>query len=155
MDTTHLEGAYSEVIDVLAHNRFAKPQSGWTVELTVAHLIANDQLFTGVGEAITTGARPGYDNRAAIAGDNLARIVDETGGLPELTLAFGESSRKLLAMAAAITPDQAAAEIRFRVFHDGAEIVDWQRAWGAIVASIGKVHLPMHLRQLESLVVRL
>jgi len=153
METRQLENAYFEILHLLNHRRFAAPASGWTIEMTVAHLIANDRLFVATGTALRRGEKPGYDNRPAVDEARLQRLVDEVGELPKLTAAFEQSSRDLLALARTVTAGQGRIGVRFRVFHAGIEIVDEVRPWHDILTSIGSVHLPMHLRQIENLAV--
>jgi hypothetical protein len=142
---------YAAVLDLARAGGFRDPETGWSADLVVAHLAANDELFLAVGEAVRRGERPDYENLPGVTDAVLERRVAEAGGAAGLVRRLEASSAALVAHVASMTDAEAATPVRFHVFHAGRELVDEVRPWGAIVAGQAGFHLPLHLAQLRAL----
>ena len=151
MDTSEMWRNYASVIELARGGGFRAPAEGWSAEQVIAHLAANDELFLAVGEAIGRGERPDYDNLASVTEWLLERRVAEAGGMAALVDKLEATSARLIVHAESLTRDEAAAQVRFHVFHDGHTLVDEVRSWGDIVAGQGNIHIPIHIRQLRAL----
>ena len=152
MDTSEMRRNYASVVELARGGGFRAPSEGWSAERVIAHLTANDELFLAVGEAIRRGERPDYDNLASVTEETLQRRVAEAGGMTALVDRLEATSARLIEHAESLSQDEAAAEVRFHVFHDGRTLVDEVRCWGDIVAGQGNVHIPIHIRQLRALI---
>jgi len=145
---------YGAVLELARSGGFRAPESGWTAELVLAHLLATTENFLAVGGGVHRGERPDCGDPEVVADDVLARRVADAGGLAGLSALLEERAGQLTAHAESLTDAEAATPVRFTVYHEGRQLVDEPRAWGKILAGHASFHLPLHEKQLEALADR-
>lgn len=151
-DTADMREQYAGVVDLARRASFRAPDSGWTADLVLSHLVATTENFLAVGAGVKNGDRPDCGDPEVVADDLLARRAAECGGLVGLSAQLEASAARLVAHAESLTDAEAATPVRFTVYHEGRQLVDEPRAWGQILAGQTSFHLPLHRRQLEALV---
>jgi len=150
-DPAALREQYGIVVDLARRGGFRVPESGWTAELVLAHLLSTTETFLAVGAGVRRGERPECGSPDVVEDELLARRVEEAGGLAELSARLEAAGDRLAAHAEALTAGEAATAVRFLVYHEGQQLVDEPRPWGRILAGHESFHLPLHRRQLEAL----
>lgn len=151
-DTAEMQAQYAGLVDLGLRASFRTPESGWTADLVLAHLLATTENFLAVGAGVKRGDQPDCGDPEVVADDVLARRSAEAGGLAGLAAQLEATASRLVAHAESLTDAEVATPLRFTVYHDGRQIVDEPRAWGKILAGHQSFHLPLHRRQLEALV---
>src|SRR5215472_2441428 len=150
-NTAEMREQYTAVVDLARRGGFQAPESGWTAEQVVAHLLATTENFIAVGDGVKRGERPDCGDPEVVADDVLARRAAESGGLAGLAARLADAGERLAAHADSLSDAEAATPVRFTVYHEGRQLVDEPRAWGRILAGQTSFHLPLHRKQLEAL----
>lgn len=150
-DVAAMRNGFTDLAALARQGAFRAPESGWTAEQVLAHVLAATELFVEVGEGVRRGAAPECADPHVVADEVLARRARELGGLPGLARELEAAGARLAAQAESLTDAEAATEVRFRVWHDGREIADEMRAFGTILAGHASFHLPLHRNQLAAL----
>jgi hypothetical protein len=150
-NTADMREQYGAVADLVRRGGFHAPETGWTADLVVAHLLAATETFLAVGDGVKRGERPDCGSPEVVADEVLARRAAESGGLAGLSARLAEAGERLAAHADSLSDAEAATLVRFTVYHEGRQLVDEPRAWGKILAGHTSFHLPLHSRQLEAL----
>jgi DinB superfamily len=149
--TAEMREAYGTIVDLARRGGFRAPENGWTAELVLAHLIATTENFLAVGAGVKRGERLDCGDPELVADEELTRRVADAGDLAGLSARLEATAEELAAHADSLTDSEAAAVVRFTVYHDGQQLMDEPRAWGSILAGQTSFHLPMHRQQLEAL----
>ena len=147
MDTSSLESAYKQILDLAEQGEFADPADGWGVEMVLAHLAVNDGLLLTVARAVLAHEETSYDNADAI--DDAALAAE--GPRPALIDRLQTSSRQLIDVASQLTDGLEAVEVPVRIVDDGKVVVDQPLPIGRLLEIHGTMHLQGHLAQLEEL----
>lgn len=150
-NTADMREEYGAVVDLARRGGFRAPESGWTAELVVAHLLATTENFLAVGDGVKRGGRPDCGDPEIVADEVLARRAQASGGLAGLAGQLAEAGERLAVHADSLSDAEAATQVRFTVYHDGRQLVDEPRAWGRILAGQTSFHVPLHRKQLEAL----
>jgi hypothetical protein len=150
-DPAEMRQSYAAVLDLARRGGFQAPESGWTADLVLAHLLATTETFEAVGAGVKLGERPECGNPDVVDERCLARRSAELGGVEGLWEQLEAASARLVAHAESLTDAETRAEVRFIVFHDGRLLADEMRAWGKILAGHASFHLPLHRDQLRAL----
>ena len=152
MDTTALENAYKDLLDVARADAFAAPPRGeWPAELLLAHVATNDHLLAAVTRAIANGLEPVYDNAPAQDRAGLEHFAKAAGGVEGLIPIVQDAGLDLIRAAA--TLDEKAAEqlVSMRILDGNEFALDQPIPWGKALEIHGRVHLPAHTEQLAAL----
>lgn len=142
---------FAAVLDLARRGGFQTPESGWTAEMVVAHVLAATETFLAVGEGVKRGEQPECGDPDVTADELLARRAAEVGGLSGLSRRLEAASERLVAQAESLTEGEARTKVRFVVWHEGRQLADEMRAFGSILAGHASFHLPLHIDQLKAL----
>jgi hypothetical protein len=151
-DATQMRQNFDTLLGLARAGGFQAPETGWTAEQVLGHVIAATELFSNVAAGVRRGERPVAGDPEVVDDDLLARQAAELGGLAGLTDRLASASAELIGHAESLTDAEAATEVRFVVYHAGSVIADGPRAFGKILAGHSSFHLPLHIDQLRALV---
>lgn len=154
VDLTALAAAYEEFFAEAERGGFGPPPPGeWDAERVVAHVALNDLAMTAVAHALVHRRTDvEFANTTCQDPRVLGDWVAATGDLGALVARGRELAGVAMAAVARLDPEQRAAEVPCRLFHDGELVLDAARPWGALaVDTQAAVHLPAHTGQLRDL----
>src|SRR5258708_38242929 len=72
---------YDAVLGIARRGGFRRPESGWTAELGLAHLLTVTETFVSVGDGGARGEHPAAGNPERLAAEPPATRVVEPGRL--------------------------------------------------------------------------
>ena len=154
VDLTALAAAYEEFFAEAERGGFGPPPAGeWDAERVVAHVALNDLAMTAVAHALVhRRADVEFGNTTCQDPQVLDGWVAATGDLGALVARGRRLAEVAMAAVARLDPEQRAAEVPCRLFHDGELVLDAARPWGTLaVHTQATVHLPAHAGQLRDL----
>ncbi|MEV0325461.1 hypothetical protein AB0H63_03295 [Micromonospora echinospora] len=151
METAELRRTYDVLLAEAEAGGFGPPRDGGlSAEQIVAHLAVNDELMSEATEAVIAGSTYAYYDLEDIHRPQLDAVVVQHGGMAGLITLFGETSRRLCALADQLGP--AARTLVETHLREGFELrVDEALPWGRTLDLHGRVHLPLHLAELRAL----
>ena len=152
MNTDALRNNYQALVDAATAGGFGPPPvDEWSAEQIIAHLTANDDLLAATTTDVLAGRPTSYDNAFAIDTDRLSALVDECGGRDGVIERLRKSSTRLVELAEQIDEDLGSTMLHVHIL-DGTNVqVDQPLPIAALFGAQALVHLPAHLKQLESL----
>jgi hypothetical protein len=151
METAALVKAYAELTAEARLGGFGPPPEGeWSAEQLIAHVATNDELLAQTTERVLDGDDQAYYNHDAIALARLNEIVAAHGGLPALVDWLGETSARLIELAALLREDDTTA-VHTHIRDGGATKVDQPLPWVRVLQLQASSHLVAHLAQLRAL----
>jgi hypothetical protein len=152
METTELERAYEDFLDVAQAGGFGPPPPGqWTAEQVIAHVACADSSIAAVALQVAAGQRPAYDNRPSLDPLNLDRVVAQADGPAGLADLARQRGSLLVAAARSLAPADEAVQIPVFIRSGDELVVDEPWTLGQLIGGIGLFHLPRHADQLRSL----
>jgi hypothetical protein len=152
MNTDALRSNYQAVVDAATAGGFGPPPvDEWNAEQIIAHLTANDDLLVATTTDLLAGRPVSYDNALAIDTDRLSALVDECGGRDGVIERLRTSSTRLVELAEQIDDDLASTMLPVHILDGTIVQVDQPLPIAALFGAQALVHLPAHLKQLESL----
>src|SRR5215831_11469295 len=107
-DPEQMRERYGAVLELARSGGFRAPESGWTAELVLAHLLATTENFLAVGGGVHRGERPDCGDPEVVADDVLTRRAAESGGLAGLSAQLAEAGERLAAHADSLSDAEAA-----------------------------------------------
>lgn len=141
MDTTELAGVYRDLIALFEWATFLDPADGWPARYVVAHLaLADRALLRGLEEGEV-------DATEAMDEDLLRQVADPLGALRT-------SSAHLVEFVETIDEDEMKIRVPVRMVEPPIVSVSRRTPVGRLVRLHATTHLPAHLAQLKTLVVR-
>jgi len=152
MDTTALRAAYDAFLSTAGSGDFGQPPAGeWSAEQVIAHVIAVDSSIATSALATISGQRLTFDNRFSLNEWNLARIIGQHAdrvALIQKSRACGEIP---CSIAEQLSDEEAEIQIRRLIITGTHLIADDSILLGTLIEGVGRIHLPMHARQLDAL----
>ena len=152
MDVTRLRKAHDEFLTIASAGGFGPPPAGeWDADRILAHVALGEISAAAAALAIAAGQRAVYDNRPSLDEWNLQRVVREAcdaGDVAGLVRRYGEL---LCDIAAGLTERELEVSLPVLIMSKDQVLVDEPRPLRALLAGLGKVHLPAHAEQLRDL----
>lgn len=146
-----LDAAYEPFVASLRTGMFRTPEAGWPAELIAAHVAMTNDSIADVAEQVAAGARPSYDNAAAVDETCLREFAEAAGGLPGLAAAVERSAARLAAAYDALGGDLGETQIPVLI-RDGGEIAaDRPMPIRSFCEGNASRHLSAHSEQLRAL----
>ena len=149
-----LRAAYDRFFDVAsaAAEIATIDADGWSVATVVAHIAANDRAMTEHLRRAVDGASTRYSNLDVYRAVDLQPIVERTPRVGDLIEAGRAASAELIEMAEALDERQAALAFRTTILDCDAVQVDDDLPLASLFGAQLRVHLPLHMAQIETLV---
>lgn len=147
MDTSSLESAYRQILDLAEQCEFADPPDGWGADMVLAHLAVNDGLLLTAARAVLAREEASYDNADAI---DDALLADQ-GPRAAIIDRLQTSSRQLVDVASQLTDGLDAVEVPVHIVDDGKVVVDQPLPISQLLEIHATMHLQGHLAQLQEL----
>jgi len=147
MDTSSLESAYRQILELAEHGEFTDPADGWGADMVLAHLTVNDGLLLAAARAVLAHEDASYDNAEAIDDSVLAA----QGPRPALIDRLQTSSRQLVDVASQLTDGLDQVEVPAKIVDDGKVVVDQPLPIAQLLEIHATMHLQGHLAQLQDL----
>jgi len=152
MDTSGLEKAYLDLLDVARAGGFGDPPKGeWPAATLLAHVAINDRLLANVTRAIANGLDPVYDNAPSQARKDLDHFANAAGGVDGLIPIVQDSGLELIRAAALLDDKSAGHLVSMRILDGNEFALDQPLPWGKALEIHARVHLPAHTEQLAAL----
>ena len=152
MDVTRLRQAHDEFLAVAAGGGFGPPSAGeWDADRVLAHIALGEMSAAAAALAIAAGQRAVYDNRPSLDEWNLQRVVGEARGTGDMTSLVRRYGELLCDIAAGLTERELEVSLPVLIMSKDQVLVDEPRPLRALLAGLGKVHLPAHAEQLRDL----
>lgn len=153
MDTTALEAAYRELLEVARAGGFRPPAdtAAWPAELRLAHVAATDRLLAAATAEVLAGAQTSYDNRPATRAAYLSEIGRAAGGFGGLVETVRRCGLELVLLARRLGEREAATPVATRIFDGDVVRVDAPLPWSGVLNTHAEVHLPAHAAALQGL----
>ena len=152
MDVTRLRQAHDDFLAVAAAGGFGPPPAGeWDADRVLAHIALGEMSAAAAALAIAAGQRPSYDNRASLDEWNLQRVVREACDAGDVTGLVRRYGELLCDIAAGLTERELEVSLPVLIMSKDQVLVDEPRPLRALLAGLGKVHLPAHAEQLRDL----
>jgi hypothetical protein len=147
MDTSALESAYRQILDLAEQGEFTDPDDDWGADMVLAHLTVNDDLLLAAARGVLAHEDVAYDN----AGATDDSVLGAQGPRPALIDRLQTSSRQLVDVASQLTDGLDAVEIPVKIADGGEVMVEGPMPIGRLLEIHATVHLPSHLEQLQQL----
>lgn len=130
----------------------ASTMVAWNAEEVVAHVALNDLAMIGVAQALVHRGEAKFENRTAQDRSNLARVIEQCGGMLGL-IEFGRwCAGGAMAAVARLNEEQQLQMVACQLEHDGQVVLDEPRPWAPLAVTVqARMHLPAHIGQLEDL----
>lgn len=152
MDTTGLRAAYDTLFDVAATPGLGEPaDGGWNADRILAHLLSVDAAVGAVALAVTSGARPAFDNRVCLDTANLDRIVAEHGDRANLMSRLRSQAAVLCGLVGQLGDRTAEVLVPVLLVSNDEVVLDEPIPLGALVDGLAEDHIPRHTQQLRDL----
>jgi hypothetical protein len=148
------EDVYADFIAEVLTGDFAAPPGGeWSAAQIAAHVGRNQEELITTTERILTGDFASYDNRNTTGETELERYIVAYQSLAGLADRIAQTSVALREVAARLAERQGDNPVSIPVFiQDGDKVVvDQPTPWHEILKIDEKVHVRMHLEQLQAL----
>lgn len=151
METAELRRVYEVLFGEVEAGGFGPPTGdGLSAEQVLAHLVANDELFTDATEAVLVGSPYAYYELDTIHRPQLDDLVARYGGLDGLAARLRTTSEQLCALTERVT-DGVDTLVQTRL-REGVRLdIDEALPWGRTLDIHGRVHLPAHTDDLRAL----
>jgi hypothetical protein len=153
MDTSALEDAYRELVELAASGGFAQPadEQAWSPEWLLAAVVATNRLLLSTSAALIAGAGSRYDTAAATTPAALDALVRSTGDWDTLVTAARQTGRELVFVVRELTEGQAHTPVPTRITSGDAVRVDATMPWTGVLNTYAEVDLPTTTQRLSAL----
>ncbi len=152
MNTAALRAAYDHLLEVAVLPDLGEaPDGGWDADHVLAHLLSVDAGIAAAALGVISGARPTYDNRVALDGANLDRIIAEHPDRSALVERVRRQGAVLCDIADQLSEDDAAVRVPAILVSNDVVVVDEPLSVAALIEGLATNHIPEHANQLVAL----
>lgn len=153
MDTTALESAYKQLLDVARGGGFDQPaqDGGRTAERLLAHVIVSDRLLAESTASLIADGQPRYTNDAANHGGLLDEVARAYGDLDHLIAEARCGGLVLVRLVRQLDDRTGATPVQTRIVDGEVTRLDTKMPWSGVVNTHAEVHLPALATELEGL----
>ncbi|GAB3401894.1 hypothetical protein [Flindersiella endophytica] len=152
METTALRSAYERLLEAAATPGLGDAiDGGWNADQILAHLLSIDAAIAAVALGVVSGSRPTFDNRVALDGWNLERIIAEHSGRAELIDRVRAQAGVLCDIADQLNERAAAVLVPALLLSNDALVLDQPVPLAGLIDGLAENHVPVHTQQLLDL----
>ncbi len=146
-----LDAAYAPFVASLRTGSFRIPGTGWPAELIAAHIAMVNDSIADLAEQVASGARPSYDNAAAVDVSCLRAFADAAGDLVGLVAAVERSAARLAPAYEALGAELGDTPVPVLIRDDGEVAADRPMPIRSFCEGNASRHLRAHSEQLSAL----
>lgn len=132
----------------------AVPPGEWDAEQVLAHLGLVTTGALAAVAAVAAGSPAAFDNRISQDAWTIGRVIDRSGGGPQLRRRVAAQGEALCALAASLGPAELDAALPALLLSHGRPVFEGALTVGGLLDGLAADELPVHAAQIRATAVQ-